>query len=114
MKMVDEHAGSGVLYCSDCLRGIELGVLLVGDDPRAGYFQSPASSAVNWKNRSLSMALWKFLADHTSHAVAVVFGDGAPATGGKTANPGSPAVIGKDVDIDGYIAGWPNRPGGPR
>src|SRR5215213_7966002 len=89
----------GILHCSRCSAAIYLGVLKTPYEDCVGFFQRADSALLNWQNKPLVLAMWKFLAEHTTHAVLVLLSTNGP-------EPSKGSII-TDIDIESYIAGWP-------
>jgi hypothetical protein len=62
---------SGFFLCYDCRVTLALGKASKREDDSINYYLSGVDER-NWQQMDLDRALWKFVADHTGHHVALL------------------------------------------
>ncbi|MBK8900645.1 MAG: hypothetical protein IPM53_05665 [Anaerolineaceae bacterium] len=96
---------SGNFLCYDCKQLLWLGKAIFAGDQVAYYHLGNATEAPNWKQSQLNQALWKFLADHTSHHIGVLCDFELDDTLQDYTEIGGDALT--DISLDDYLTGWP-------
>jgi hypothetical protein len=95
----------GYLNCHDCRHTLWLGKALHCNHRPFAFHIGEAAEPPHWARRQLNQALWKFLADHSSHRIDVRLEHEMTdemfsyrQIGGDSAN---------DISFEAYLTGWP-------
>jgi hypothetical protein len=103
---------NGFFVCHDCRVMLGLGKAIKREDDSINYYLSGVKER-NWQQPDLDRALWKFVADHTAHRIAIIREYGLEfddRTADEDAN-GRYTTIGggarTDVPFERYLADWP-------
>jgi hypothetical protein len=61
----------GYLNCHDCRQSIWLGKAMRKHGRVCSFHRGSENDPPHWRREQLNQAMWKFLADHASHAIDV-------------------------------------------